>query len=332
MDSKICSNCHEKNNPTFVLCWKCGHLLANLTNQADNLQNEENNTFPILLLTALSIAIYIAVGVINQSFSLTGKVIYFLCGTFLLMGLFSHFIVPYVLASSQMSRSALLCCPRCRKETALNLEQCSHCGTRLGLWLKVCHILSFECKVAFHLFSRSWKAVGNLTDNFDPGPILEAVYKKYGGRYQKGGLGNSTFVEFDFHHRKFWVGPDIQDSLISYVGSDIVGISFSCQLRKDLPFSIIKRNAFNSAESFQSEQILGDYLFVADSRQVQETLLKNQAFVSSVESLKGGMLFLTARQNNFLWYSNQTYHDGIIEKLDNLAMLLEQQQLPTLFQ
>ena len=38
--NKICFSCNEKNNPSFVNCWKCGHSLSDLPQNPPNAIND----------------------------------------------------------------------------------------------------------------------------------------------------------------------------------------------------------------------------------------------------------------------------------------------------
>ena len=164
-----------------------------------------------------------------------------------------------------------------------------------------------------------------LTDNFDPDPILEKVSQKYGGTYQ---TDEKTFVEFSLKGRKFFVAPDIETSQISLLGSDVTGMSFSCSVRSHFTFWIVQNdlfdNPFDTAGDTKCRHKIGKFLLITNDVKIQNILLENKKFLKHIDSLSEGMYFLSVRDQKNLWYANQTYQDGMIEKMNDLAQVVEE--------
>ena len=185
--------------------------------------------------------------------------------------------------------------------------------------------LTYGVHLVAALFFKKNTLTNTLTDNFDPDPILEKVSQKYGGTYQ---TDEKTFVEFSLKGRKFFVAPDIETSQISLLGSDVTGMSFSCSVRSHFTFWIVQNdlfdNPFDTAGDTKCRHKIGKFLLITNDVKIQNILLENKKFLKHIDSLSEGMYFLSVRDQKNLWYANQTYQDGMIEKMNDLAQVVEE--------
>ena len=147
-----------------------------------------------------------------------------------------------------------------------------------------------------------------------------------GGDYRKGSLSEAATLAFQYQSRPFVITPDINDSRISIIGSDVVGINISCKIKSSSSFFIFKKGLTGSLlqEITDTELTLASQIYILrfkDNR-LKERFLKSNEFLNTLESLSPGMYFLNAN-SNILWHSSQNYREGIIEELNKFAGILD---------
>ena len=172
--------------------------------------------------------------------------------------------------------------------------------------------------------------INNIIDN-----VLVSLRDKYNGRYQKESLSNISRCDFLFRGRKFFATPWEIITGRYAIGTRVEGISLSCYCQSSSHFWIVEegKGFFDKWLAGWKAKKEGDeiiavgegmtYVFKGKNHEGKILLLKNPEFTQVIKSLLCKETLILRLYQNWLTFATKVYDEPTIEKLEQLASLLE---------